>query len=497
MNNMLIDFYELTMGQGYFNEGTHEKTACFDVFFRKCPDKASFVIANGVQECVEHILNFGFSKEDIEYLQGLNKFSSEFLDYLKDLKFTGDVYAVPDGTIVFPNEPIITVVAPLIQAQLIETALLLLFNRSSLITTKASRIVRAAKGRPVMEFGTRRAQGFDAANDGALDAYIAGAIGTACTITGKQHQIPVLGTMAHSFVQSFDSEYDAFVAYAKSFPDAATLLVDTYDTLKSGVPNAIRVAKEILHPMGKRLAGIRIDSGDLAYLSKAARKMFDDAGLEDAKICVSNSLDENVIEELLRQNAPIDSFGVGENLITAKSQPVFGGVYKLVAIEKDNYLMPKIKISENVEKITNPGFKDIVRFYDANGKIITDVITLFGEKMPSKEYTLIDPDNTWKTKKINNFTAKKLKCKMIENGNLVYDMKTVEERRENVKQELDTLWEENLRLQNPQTFIVSLSEKLLKIKNQLLNAHRKSNAYKVKAQDNANAIQNIQINIKE
>ena len=474
MDNMLIDFYELTMCQGYFNKKTHEKTACFDVFFRKCPDKASFVIANGVQECVQHVLNFGFSSDDIDYLRSLDKFSNEFLDYLKDLKFTGDVYAVPDGTVVFPNEPVITVVAPLIQAQLIETALLLLFNRSSLITSKASRIVRAAKGRPVMEFGTRRAQGFDAANDGALDAYIAGAVGTACTITGKQFNIPVLGTMAHSFVQSFDSEYDAFVAYAESFPDAATLLVDTYDTLKSGVPNAIRVAKEVLEPMGKRLAGIRIDSGDLAYLSKAARKMFDDAGLQDAKICVSNSLDENVIEGLLQQGAPIDSFGVGENMITSKSQPVMGGVYKLAAIEKDGYLMPKIKISDNAEKITNPGFKDIVRLYDQHGKIITDVITLFGEKIPQDSYTLVDPDNTWKTKQVTGYRQEKIRTKMIENGKLIGKMQTVEEKRARVQQQLDTLWEENLRLDNPQTFIISLSDRLLKVKNALLNAHRKT-----------------------
>lgn len=472
MNNLLIDFYELTMSQGFFNEGKHEKTACFDLFFRKCPDKASFVIANGVQACVEHLLNFGFSNEDIAYLRSLNKFSDEFLNYLKDVKFTGDVYAVPDGTIVFPNEPVITVVAPLIEAQLVETALLLLFNRSSLITTKTSRIVRSAQGRGVMEFGTRRAQGYQAANDGALDAYIAGAIGTACTVTGKEYGVPVLGTMAHSFVQSFDNEYDAFVAYAKSFPDNATLLVDTYDTLKSGVPNAIRVAKEVLEPMGKRLAGIRIDSGDLAYLSKETRKMFDEAGLQDAKICVSNSLDEYVIEDLLKQGAPIDSFGVGENLITAKSQPVFGGVYKLVAMEKNGYLLPKIKISDNIEKITNPAFKDIVRLYDENGKIITDVLTLYGEKLPKDSYTLIDPENTWKTKEITNFKAKHIKTKMIENGRLVYDMKSVKERRANVKNELSTLWEENLRLINPQTFIVSLSEKLLKVKTQLLHAHK-------------------------
>lgn len=483
MNNMLIDFYELTMGQGFFNEGTHEKKACFDVFFRKCPDKASFVIANGVQACIEHILNFGFDDDDIEYLKSVGKFSDDFLNYLKNIKFTGDVYAVPDGTIVFPNEPVITVVAPLLQAQLIETALLLLFNRSSLITTKSSRIVRSAQGRGVMEFGTRRAQGFDAANEGAVDAYIAGAIGTACTITGKQYGIPVLGTMAHSFVQSFDTEYEAFCAYARSFPDAATLLVDTYDTLKSGVPNAIRVAKEVLAPMGKKLAGIRIDSGDLVYLSKEARKMFDEAGLEDVKICVSNSLDEYIIEDLLRQGAPIDSFGVGENLITAKSQPVFGGVYKLAALEREGKLVPKIKISDNVEKITNPGFKNIYRLYNTKGKIITDVLTMYGEAMPKDSYTLVDPDNTWKTKEVKDFTAKPIRVKMIENGKLIYKLKTVEERRENVKQELGTLWEENLRLANPQTFIVSLSEKLLNTKTQLLRTFKSDSESDVESDD--------------
>ncbi len=472
MNNMLIDFYELTMSQAYFNEGKQNQKAVFDLFFRKCPDSASFVIANGVQAAINHVLNFKFSDSDIDYLKSLNKFTNKFLNYLKTIKFTGDIFAVPDGTIVFANEPIITVVAPIIEAQLIETALLLLFNRSSLITTKASRIVRSAKGRSVMEFGTRRAQGFDAANDGALDAFVAGASGTACTISGKDYGVPVLGTMAHSFVQSFDSEYEAFASYAKTFPDNTTLLVDTYDTLKSGVPNAIRVAKEVLEPMGKKLFGIRIDSGDLAYLSKEARKMFDNSGLSYVKICVSNALDEWLIDDLIKQNAPIDSFGVGENLITAKSSPVFGGVYKLAALEENGKLVPKIKISDNIEKITNPDFKDIIRFYNAEGKIITDVICIFDEELPKDSYTLIDPKNTWKTKHIQNFVAKKIKVKMIENGKLVYNFKTPVEVRENVKKELSTLWEENLRLNNPQTFIISLSERLLETKTKLLKEHK-------------------------
>lgn len=472
MNNLLIDFYELTMGQAYFNEGMEKQTACFDLFFRTCPDKASFAIANGVQTILKFLENFHFSEEHVEYLRSLGRFSPEYLNYLKTVKFTGDVYAVPDGTIVFPNEPIITIKAGLLEAQLIETALLDIFNHASLITTKASRIVRSAEGRGVMEFGSRRAQGFDAANNGALYAYVAGAIGTACTITGYQYGVPVLGTMAHSFVQSFDTEYDAFEAYAKSFPNNATFLVDTFDTLKSGIPNAIKVSNDILKPLGKSLAGIRIDSGDLAYLSKEARKMLDEAGLRSAKICVSNSLDERVISELLLQGAPIDTFGVGENLITSKSCPVFGGVYKLCAIEKNGQLVSKIKISDNIEKTTNPGFKDIVRFYDANGKVITDLITLFGEPLPTGTYTLKDPDNIWKTKQVNEYTAKHIRERMMENGKLTYIPKEMEEVRSNIQKELKTLWPENLRIMNPQTFIVSLSDQLLRVKNDFLNSFR-------------------------
>lgn len=471
MDNLVIDFYELTMGQGYFNNKIHEKTACFDLFFRKCPDSASFVIANGVQKCLNFLENFHFSKDDIDYLKSLGTFQDDYLDYLSKLKFTGEVYAVPDGTIVFPNEPVITIKAPLLQAQLIETALLILFNHSSLITTKASRIVRAAKGRGVMEFGTRRAQGSTAAVDGAADAYVAGAIGTACTLSGKLYGVPVLGTMAHSFVQSFDSEYEAFKAYALSFPDNATLLVDTYDTLRSGVPNAIKVAKEVLEPMGKTLAGIRIDSGDLAYLTKQARVMLDEAGLTKAKICVSNSLDESVISALLNQGAPIDTFGVGENLITAKSNPVFGGVYKLVAIEEDGTLVPRIKISDNIEKVTNPAFKDIIRLYDKNGKIITDILSLFGEKAPKAPIKLKDPDVSWKFKVVKDFTAKHIREKMMENGKIIYNLKTLDKVRANVQAELDTLWEENKRLLNPQTFIINLSPSLQKVKEELLEEY--------------------------
>lgn len=468
-NNLLIDFYELTMGQGYFNKKVHDNVAYFDLFFRRVPDNGSFVIANGVKKCVEYLSQFHFSKSDIEYLKSLNLFSEEYIKCLEDLKFTGDMWAVEDGTVVFPNEPVITIKAPLLEAQLVETALLLYFNRSSLITTKASRIVRSAQGRAVMEFGTRRAQGESAAVDGALDTYIAGVNGTACAQAGKQYGIPVLGTMAHSFVQSFDTELEAFKAYAESFPNACTLLVDTYNTLESGIPNAIKAYEEVLKPMGKKLAGIRIDSGDLAYLSKKARKMLDDAGLSDTKIVVSNSLDENVINSLILQGAPIDSFGVGENMITAKSNPVFGGVYKLVAVEKDKKVVPKIKISDNIEKVTNPHFKHIYRLYDKGHKLIADVLYVYDEEKPKGKLLLNHPDKNWVKKEIKNFEAVNLRVKMIENGHVIYTFPSIEETRKKVQLELSTLWEEALRLENPHTYTVNLSDKLTKIKEDLLN----------------------------
>lgn len=467
--NLLIDFYELTMGQGYFNKKMDKNVAYFDLFFRRVPDKGSFVIANGVKKCVEYLQQFGFTKEDMEYLESRKIFSKEYLEELSKIKFTGDLWAVEDGTVVFPNEPVMTIKAPLLEAQLVETALLLYFNRASLITTKANRIVRAANGRAVMEFGSRRAQGESAAIDGALDAYIGGACGTACTETGKEYGIPVLGTMAHSFVQSFDSEYEAFKAYAESFPNSCTLLVDTYNTLKSGIPNAIKIHNEVLKPMGKKLAGIRIDSGDLAYLSKQTRKMLDEAGLTDTKIVVSNSLDENVINSLLLQGAPIDSFGVGENMITAKSNPVFGGVYKLVAIEKDGEIIPKIKISDNVEKVTNPHFKNIYRLYDENNKLIADVLYVYDEDKPKGKLLLNHPDKNWVKKELKNFKAVNLRKKMIENGKVIYEFPSVEETRAKVQEELATLWEEALRLENPHEYTVNLSDKLQTIKTELLH----------------------------
>ena len=470
--NLLIDFYELTMGQGYFNKNVHNDMAYFDLFFRRVPDGGSFVIANGVKKCAEYLLQFNFSKSDIDYLKTLNLFSSDYLDYLSKIKFTGDMWAVEDGTVVFPNEPLITIKAPLIQAQLVETSLLLYFNRSSLITTKASRIVRSAKNRLVMEFGSRRAQGEEAAIDGALDAYIGGACGTACTETGKIYGVPVLGTMAHSFVQSFDTEFEAFKAYAESFPNACTLLVDTYNTLESGIPNVIKTYNEVLKPMGKTVQGIRIDSGDLAYLSKKARKMLDEAGLVDTKIVVSNSLDENVISSLLEQNAPIDIFGVGENMITSKSNPVFGGVYKLVAMEKDEKVIPKIKISDNIEKITNPHFKKIYRLYDKNNKIISDLLCVYDEEIPTKKLLLKHPENDWVTKEITDFKAVDIRKHIIKNGELIYKFNDIETTRKKVQNELDTLWEEALRLKNPHTYTLNLSNKLLEIKSSLLKKNK-------------------------
>lgn len=361
--SLVTDFYELTMSNGYFENNMQNTIAYFDVFFRQIPDNGGYVICSGLEQVVNYIENLKFDDDDINYLKSLNKFSDGFLKYLKSFKFTGDVWGIPEGTVVFPNEPLITVKAPIIEAQLLETMLLMLVNHQSLIATKASRIVLAAKGRPVMEFGSRRAHSVDAAVLGSRAAIIGGCIGTSCTYTAKEFGTIASGTMAHSFIQSFDSEYDAFKAYAELYPDDCTLLIDTYDTLGSGIVNAIKVFNDVLLPKGFRPKAVRLDSGDLAYLSKKVRSILDEAGFENCKICVSNSLDENLISSLLDQGAQIDSFGVGENLITSKSNPVFGGVYKLCALEKDGKIIPKIKISENTGKITNPGFKKVYRFY--------------------------------------------------------------------------------------------------------------------------------------
>ena len=468
---MLVDFYELTMGKGFLDHKHENTIGIFDMFFRRVPDQGGFALMFGVEQMIDYLRNLKFTDEDIKYLENKKIFSKEFLNYLANFEFKCDVWAVEEGTPIFPNEPIVTVRGPVIQAQLIETMILLTINHQSLIGTKANRIVRAAKGRPVMEFGSRRAQGYDGAILGARAAYVAGAVGTACAIIDRDEHVPAIGTMAHSWVQFYDTELDAFKAYCESFPDSATLLVDTYNVLKSGVPNAIRAAKEVLEPLGKRLKGIRLDSGDLAYLSIKAREMLDKAGMEDCKIVVSNSLDEYTITSLLDQGAKIDSFGVGERLVTAKSEPVFGGVYKLVGVYKNDQLIPKIKISENIEKITNPDFKQIYRLFDnETGKAIADVLTLHDEVIDeTKPYTIFDPVATWKKKTITNFTAKKLLTPIFIKGELVYKSPSIEEIRENCRKQVDTLWDEVKRFQNPHTYYVDLSEDLWNIKRDLLN----------------------------
>lgn len=398
MNNqrleLVADFYEYTMANGYFNKNMQDRIAYFDVFFRKVPDEGGYAIVAGLEQIINYIRNLSFDEEDISYLRKQNKFSEEFLNYLENFRFTGDIWAIPEGTVVFPNEPLITVKAPIIQAQLLETMLLLTTNHQSLIATKTSRIVKEAQGRPVMEFGARRAHGINAAVEGARAAIIGGAVGTSCTLSAKEFNVPASGTMAHSWIQSFDSEYEAFKAYAELYPDDCTFLIDTYNTIESGLPNAIKVFNEVLKPKGYRPKAVRLDSGDLAYLSKKVRKILDEAGYEDCKICATNSLDEYLIKSLIEQDAKIDLFGVGENLITAKSEPVFGGVYKLVALEKDKKIVPKIKVSENTAKVTNPSFKKVYRFYDnETKKAIADVITLADEIIDEREYMIFDPQN--------------------------------------------------------------------------------------------------------
>lgn len=470
---MLTDFYEITMANGYFEHGMGDKIAYFDMYFRQAPDGAGFAIMAGVKQLIEYFQDLEFTDEDIKYLRDRNMFCDEFLDYLRDFKFECDVWAVPEGTPIFANEPIVTVRGPIVQAQFVETMILLTINHQSLIATKSNRIVRAAGDIPVMEFGSRRAQGYDGAIYGARAAYIGGVVGTACTISDQMFSVPALGTMAHSWVQSFDTELDAFTAYAKSYPENCTLLVDTYNVLKCGVPNAIRVFDEILKPLGIKNPGIRIDSGDITYLSKKARKMLDDAGWEGAKICASNSLDEYIIRDILLQGACIDSFGVGERLITSKSEPVFGGVYKLVAMEHEGRIVPKIKISENVQKITNPYFKKVIRLYSKDtGKAIADVLTSYDEVIDdSKPYQIFDPQNTWKRKMITNFTAVELQVQIFNKGELVYNPPSIEEIREYAKCELDLIWDEVKRFENPHTYYVDLSQKLWDIRYDLLKAY--------------------------
>ncbi len=470
---MLCDFYELTMGNGYFNCGYKDRITYFDAFFRKVPDAGGFAVAAGLDQIIDYVQDLHFDDEDIAYLRSRNLFSEDFLEYLRGFRFSGDIWAVPEGTPVFPGEPIITVRGNAVEAQLVETYMLLEFNHQSLIATKASRICRAAEGRAVMEFGSRRAQGIAGAVVGARAAYIGGCCGTACTVSDPLYGVKALGTMAHSWVQMFPSEYEAFVSYCRSYPTNAVLLVDTYDSLRSGVPNAIRAFNEVLRPLGITSCGIRFDSGDMAYLTKKARKMLDEAGWPGCRITVSNSLDEWLIAGLLRQGAQIDSFGVGERLITSKSSPVFGGVYKLCAVEDGNGgIVPKIKISENVGKITNPGFKKLYRFYSReSGMAEADYICLRHESVDdTKPLEICDPDARWKRKTMENFTARELQREIFRGGELVYALPTLEEIRSCCAAELATLWPEVKRFENPHGYYVDLSAELMALKDAMLAA---------------------------
>ena len=472
---MVMDFYELTMANGFFQDGVGQRLAAFDVFYRQNPDGGGFAIFGGLEQIVEYIENLHFSTEDIDFLRSQGIFSKEFLDYLAAFRFTGSVYALREGTVMYPGTPIVTVIAPVIQAQLVETALLLEINHQSLIATKASRIVRAAQGRGVSDFGARRAHNMDSAVYGARAAYLGGVDSTATVLAGQMFQIPVSGTMAHSYVMFYGDERLAFEKYAHAYPDACVLLVDTYDVLQSGVPNAIRAAKDVLEPMGKRLKGIRIDSGDLAYLSKKARAMLDAAGLEDCKIIVSGSLDENTIASLLSQGARLDGFGVGERLITARSEPVFGAVYKLCAVEEDGRLAPRIKISENVEKITNPGLKRLLRVYDGAGKSVADLITLRDEPLPGTEpYRYVDPVRPWRVRYFEGCSFEELLQPVFVDGKRVYSLPSLAESRAYVQRQLrEQVWEEEQRIQNPHIHYIDMSPKMYELKmNMLHTEHR-------------------------
>lgn len=477
--NMLVDFYELTMANGFFNNNFKERIVYFDMFFRKIPDDGGYVIVAGLEQFIEYIESLKFEKEDIVFLRSKNIFSEDFLQYLLNFKFTGDVYAMPEGTVAFPNEPIVTIKAPVIQAQLLETILLITINHQSLIATKASRMVRSAKGIPIIEMGSRRSQGYDGALYGARASYIGGVTATSNLLANKMFNIPVEGTMAHSWIQFFDTEYEAFKTYAETYPDNCSLLIDTYDVLKSGLPNAIKVHNEVLKPLGKHLKSIRLDSGDIAYLSKKCREELDKAGLNECKIIVSNSLDEYIIGSLLEQGAKIDIFGVGENLITSKSNPVFGGVYKLVAVEKEGEIIPKIKISENVEKISTPGFKQVWRLYENDGTYaIADVITLHDEKIDGeKPYTIFSPVDTWKRKTIDKCYPMPLLWNIYKNGELIYDdyyndTFTIKEIQNSCKAHQNSLWGEIKRFNNPQCYYVDLSKKLYDLKLNLIKEKR-------------------------
>ena len=472
---MLCDFYELTMGNGYFQAGLQDRITYFDVFFRDVPDKGGFAVCAGLDQLIDYILDLHFDEEDIAYLRSKGLFSEEFLAFLKDFRFTGDIWAIPEGTPIFPREPVVTVRAPAIQAQLIETFTLLAINHQSLIATKANRIVRAAQGRTVLEFGSRRAQGTDGAITGARAAFIGGCKGTACTISDQLYGVPAGGTMAHSWVQMFDSEYEAFKTYCEIYPTNATLLVDTYNVLKSGVPNAIRAFNEVLRPLGITKCGIRLDSGDIAYLTREARRKLDAAGWTGCQISASNSLDEYIIQDLLRQDAQIDLFGVGERMITARSEPVFGGVYKLAAVEDESgQIIPKIKVSENVDKITIPHFKKIYRIFDrVTGKAEADYITVFDETVDeTRPLELFDPRATWKRKTYTDFIARPLQVQVFRKGELVYERPSLQVVQDYCRTQVDSLWDEVKRFENPHNYYVDLSQKLWDIKEALLRQNR-------------------------
>ncbi len=472
---LLCDFYELTMGNGYFEKGYQDIITYFDVFFRRVPDQGGFAVAAGLEQIIDYIESLSFNEDEIAFLRAKGLFSEGFLRYLANFRFSGDIYAVPEGTPVFPNEPLMTVRALAIEAQLIETFVLLTLNHQSLIATKANRIVRAAKGRTVLEFGSRRAQGADGAVLGARAAYIAGCSGTACVLSEKEYNVPAGGTMAHSWIQMFDSELDAFRAYCEIYPHNVTLLVDTYNVLKSGVPNAIRAFREVLLPQGITECAIRLDSGDMTYLSKKARRMLDDAGLHQCKIVASNALDEYLITDLISQGACIDIFGVGERLITSRSEPVFGGVYKLCAVENDKgELIPKIKISENPSKITNPHFKKVYRLFENDsGKAFADLLCVHDEVVDeSKPLEIFDPEATWKRKTITDFTAKELLAPIFLKGRKVYEQPSIRSMRDYCTEQIDLLWDEVKRFENPHNYYVDLSQKLWDIKHRLIETNR-------------------------
>ncbi len=470
---LLTDFYEFTMANGFFMQNMRDTVGYFDLFFRRVPDNAGFAIMAGVSQVIEFLRDLRFDDEDIDFLRGKGLFPPEFLEYLRNFRFTCDVWAVAEGTPIFPNEPILIVRGPIIEAQIIETMLLLTINHQSLIATKANRIVRAAEGRPVLEFGSRRAHGYDGAIYGARAAYIGGCAGTACTVAEQLFGIPSSGTMAHSWIQSFPDELSAFVAYAKTYPDNCVLLVDTINVLKSGLPNAVTAYTKVLAPLKKRMKGIRIDSGDITYLSKKARKFLDEAGLPDCKILASNSLDEYIIRDTQIQGSCVDMYGVGERLITSRSEPVFGGVYKLAAIGRGDTIEPKIKLSENVSKITLPGFKSLYRLYEREtGKAIADVVTLYGEQIDDTQpYEIFDPEHTWKRKRITDFTAKPLLYPVFERGTLVYDEPDIHSIQKYCRRQVETLWDEVKRFENPHTYYVDLSESLWRVRQQMLGAY--------------------------